>query len=213
MTAATTLRRAAVSLREPSQAQERRRNLPAGHRKPGRGAVTLRRDIVSLRESSLILLWRTAAPPQRGGATQILSACPMADSGSPLSASANAFWISARPARCASRCSGSPCRRISTTRSSRSTPVALPAISPGRFPISVAVERVARESFLRRPDERVAAHTGGGYPHRPPLRFVRAPLGPRRRSDPPTGFVVHLLASTFESSPISSSGVHRIGAS
>ena len=89
-----------------------------------------------------------------------------------------------------------------------SLPLAIPL---GRFPISVVLERVARESFLRRPDERVAAHIGGGYPHRPLLRFVRAPPGPRRRSDPPTGFVVHQLASTFESSPISSSGVHSGG--
>ncbi len=79
-------------------------------------------------------------------------------------------------------------------------PVATPAIPPGRSLTSVAAERVARESFLRRPDERVAARTGGGYPHRPLLRFVRVPPGPRRRSDPPTGFVVHLLASICESS-------------
>ncbi len=92
-------------------------------------------------------------------------------------------------------------------------PVAPPTVPPGRSPISVAVERVARESFLQRPDERVAARTVDGYPHRPLLRFVRVPPGSRRRSDPPTGFVVHLLASTCESSPISSSGVHRIGAS
>src|SRR4051812_45267177 len=72
---------------------------------------------------------------------------------------------------------------VAICRPDLSLPLAIPF---GRFPISVVLERVARESFLRRPDERVAAHTGGGDPLRPLLRFVRAPPGPRRRSDPPT---------------------------
>ena len=97
---------------------------------------------------------------------------------------------------------------VAICRPDLSLPLAIPL---GRVPISVVLERVARESFLRRPDERVAAHTGGGDLRRPLLRFVRAPPGPRRRLDPPIAFVVHQLVSTFESSPISSSGVHSGG--
>jgi hypothetical protein len=66
---------------------------------------------------------------------------------------------------------------VAICRPDLSLPLAIPL---GRLPISVILERVARESFLRRPDERVAAHTGGGDPHRPLLRVVRAPPGPRR---------------------------------
>src|SRR4051794_19631444 len=44
---------------------------------------------------------------------------------------------------------------VAICRPDLSLPLAIPL---GRFPISVVLERVARESFLRRPDERVAAH-------------------------------------------------------
>ena len=55
---------------------------------------------------------------------------------------------------------------LAICRPDLSLPLAIPL---GRFPISVVLERVARESFLRRPDKRVAAHIGDGYPHRPLL--------------------------------------------
>lgn len=88
-----------------------------------------------------------------------------------------------------------------------------PATPPDQASTAVGVERAVSESFQRPPGEREVARTRRGGRRRQQRGSVRAQLGLRRRSDQPTGSVAHQGASPCESSPISSSGVHRIGAS
>ena len=74
-----------------------------------------------------------------------------------------------------------------------------------RSPNGVGVAHAALESSQRLLGERAVARTRREGPRRRLRRSVRVQLGPRRRSDQPTGSAAHQLASTCEdSSPMSS---------